>query len=340
MKKSTFLVAILLAFQGVAQKNFLTASVAQPIEGIASTFEYTVAVDTAVYADISGGIDITQGMIWDDPNVTIPIGFGFSIMGEVIDSLFFGAGTGSIIAGFGANSIAQEIKTLLPFAIDIIDRGTIGGTSVSRIYYQTTGTPGNRVFTVEWNNVGFYGEIFDLSSNDDYTNFQMRLFEANGVIEYHFGESNVASPNSSYEGFPGPPVGLLAIDTNSFSFTRVHLLEGFPTAPVLSDTVTAILGTIPNGTRYTFTPIAFGIEENQVDQQVWAYPNPVLNTLHLHANGQLFDSYEIVDLTGKTLARHSAWKQGGIDVSTLKTGMYFLRLSNSGKTRVLRFMKR
>ena len=75
----------------------------------------------------------------------------------------------------------------IPTNFDLADNGMAGGAP-SLIRWQTTGAPGEQVFTMEWAGAGLYEEVFadsavkELSSMD----LQLRLYEADGVIEFHF----------------------------------------------------------------------------------------------------------------------------------------------------------
>ncbi|HRP88987.1 MAG TPA: T9SS type A sorting domain-containing protein [Edaphocola sp.] len=60
-----------------------------------------------------------------------------------------------------------------------------------KVFYETTGNNGNRIFKVEYRNLGRYED----STNNDTVNFQIWLYEADNAIEYHLGFNNV--PNSS-----------------------------------------------------------------------------------------------------------------------------------------------
>ena len=76
---------------------------------------------------------------------------------------------------------------LLASGCDLADRAINGGDP-SIIRWQTEGVPGEQVFTIEWANAGMYDEVFDSSGSSlSYVNLQVRLFEADNSIEYHYG---------------------------------------------------------------------------------------------------------------------------------------------------------
>lgn len=68
------------------------------------------------------------------------------------------------------------------------------------------------------------------------------------------------------------------------------------------------------------------------------FPNPVQEMLNIHSEIK-FMSYEIIDASGKVFDRNSL-SNNQILVSTLKKGLYFIKLINDGKTvHYIRFIK-
>ena len=66
------------------------------------------------------------------------------------------------MAGVSSSGV-QLINGLMPVGFDLADRG-LAVQEPSLIRYQTIGTPGERVFTIEWLNAGIYDEIFESDS--------------------------------------------------------------------------------------------------------------------------------------------------------------------------------
>lgn len=75
-----------------------------------------------------------------------------------------------------------------------------------------------------------------------------------------------------------------------------------------------------------------GFDKNAV-KAVSIYPNPVSNTLFL--SGKAVQQTQVFDLTGKMLI--SAGAVSGIDVSTLASGVYFLKIDSNN---ALKFIKK
>jgi hypothetical protein len=64
------------------------------------------------------------------------------------------------------------------------------------VMYQTTGTVGSRVFTVQWSNVTSYQE---LTAGDprNFIEFQAVLYEGSNRIEFNYGTTTYTTPNSN-----------------------------------------------------------------------------------------------------------------------------------------------
>jgi len=69
------------------------------------------------------------------------------------------------------------------------------------------------------------------------------------------------------------------------------------------------------------------------------YPNPVSgSSLNLFLNTDLLADYEIIGFLGQLVAKGVVTEK--IDVSNLKTGIHFLRITNANKVHSKRFIKR
>ena len=73
---------------------------------------------------------------------------------------------------------------------------------------------------------------------------------------------------------------------------------------------------------------ALSTPEYSEQHTISLYPNPVQNNLHINNNGIEIKSIAIVDIAGKLVYQSINFTEI-IDVSTLKEGLYFLRINNS-----------
>ncbi len=87
------------------------------------------------------------------------------------------------------------------YANDIDDYGEVDAKS--EIKYETTGNPGNQVFTLEYNTIALLDKHRSVPHNlVGVISYQLKLYENNGDIEIHFGNS-IASPGSLYPSYTG-----------------------------------------------------------------------------------------------------------------------------------------
>ena len=192
MKKVYFSVVLcLLGYAGIAQ----TAA------------SYNFSRSSGTFASISGGTGTvtlsdtaacTSGegstINSDDEGTTgIPIGFTFNFCGTNYTTC---AGDANGVISLSGN-IASYIQStgningagwLMPFWRDLYG-------ICKNAYYQTSGTPGSRVFTLEWNN---WGICCSTTSASMY--FQVKLFEGTNNIQFCYGSGTGAVPTTAVIG--------------------------------------------------------------------------------------------------------------------------------------------
>ena len=73
-----------------------------------------------------------------------------------------------------------------------------------------------------------------------------------------------------------------------------------------------------------------------MEESIALYPNPANEILTI--NGSTYNSYTILDLSGKMI-KSSTIENQTIDLSGLNPGMYNIQLVNGNNVNVARFMK-
>ena len=152
----------------------------------------------------------------DNRSALQPIGFTFYYDGQAYTnfsvstngfmdlSSSIAVGTGSGAYGFQNAMFSTPAGTLLALAPFYDDLLTPGGHNAQEsldasFKRQVDGSPGSRVLTVEW--IGL--EVGGNSGPD--LNFQVKLHEATGVIEYVYGTMNPGTATYTYTlGINGP----------------------------------------------------------------------------------------------------------------------------------------
>jgi len=271
MKKFTlFSFLVFLAF------NYLNAQI----------YEFSVSNET--YVPLEKSISVTNGEIFDEIDFSVPIGFDFQLYDKLIDSLYIFDGTLTIIDVPDIDKDTVIFSAALPILANVVDLGYNIEESLSNISYLTEGEVGNQIFKLEWRNVGFSEEVE--SEGSSFINIQLWLYEADGRIEYHYGENFFENPidleNSSIL------IGLVGnFNTVLETFDEFILLEGDPTDPSVMyldqygyeyyDEFT-LDSFPPNSTVYTFNNSSVSTEDiRQLSSEFEVRPNPALDIISL-----------------------------------------------------------
>ena len=206
----------------------------------------------------------------DNLSEILPIGFPFLYQDGTYSSFLISTNgfitlntsTASTGSGSGAynynNSNLSNVgpnaspAIIAPFYEDMVCQGNPGnlGSLNSSMFYQTTGTSGSRILTVEW--LGM--ETYNNTGPD--LNFQIKLYEATGEIEFIYGVM---------EGFNGTTVnlytyssGVNAIYLSSPLIPGELLTQQTPDTRNFSGTPANGLNVVPECySKITFTPGAY-----------------------------------------------------------------------------------
>ena len=208
-------------------------------------------------------------MGWDDPEFLVPIGFDFDFGGTVISSLVQmdeGATFAGSALGYDYNFSAAMLA--LFGQIDLADLALTGIDSLpaSTIRWNTSGDPGQQVFTLDFANAGLYDEVLSYYLTESFSSMslQLRLFESTGVLEIHYGPSSLSNTgfgilqNNPFSGwhalFPsfdsyysGDPFILTNLNTELMYSETGIVYEGIP-----------FVGFPEEGRLFRYTPVLEG----------------------------------------------------------------------------------
>lgn len=271
---------------------------------------------------------------WDDPEFTAQLGFTTDIDGISFNSVTQ-IGTGTILF-----ALTQPSAGYIPTLYDLADLGFLNPKNPSLIRWETTGAPGEQVFALEFHNCGFYEEVFSDSVAPSFVNCALRVYEATGVIEYHFGSSFIG-PNITEPSFSSL---FLQFDPDSY-MGQFLFLNGDAANPTMTLTddfydfyySTALSGFPPDGTVYRFTPNGntLSVPETAQDEltlSVW--PNPTADRVEIAFAGR--HGWVLVDAAGRTVRRGIGHDGIALDLTGEATGTYTFRLDNGLTERVVK----
>ena len=324
MKKITIVLLLILTIQsGLSQSN------------------YNFEVENIPYQDLTNSTSLNNGLIWDDPGYTIPIGFTFTLGTHSFNTIYIvDWGLGGALSSSPTD--VGNVPALALLTQDLVSFES-GGSSTSPISYQLDGSAGNRILKIEWKNFGF----FEDSTGNDFMNMQLWLYEETNVIEYRYGPNAINNPADTFEGLTGFQVELIT----SFNFDtamvtdNAYLLSGNPASPTLVtylageniDFELALNGAIPNGTVYRFLPENLSV--TAINKPIInIYPNPATNFVYLQSPNAI-TGVTIYNALG-SIVRECNESFNKLDVSNLVPGVYIMEVSTDKGKSVLKFVKR
>lgn len=300
---------------------------------------YTTEIISQPYSPLEEYSLLDLGLGWDDPEEMLPIPFDMVVWGDTCTFLAT-ANVGEMIFGSGNGD-----HLIAPVLADICDVAPADSTGqdVSEIRHSVEGVAPNRVFKVEYHNVGFYPEVYNFEDTviqaTQRATYQVWLHET-GTITFHYGPNTVTDPMLVADGFINS-AGLIG-NFDPYSYSGTLLMAEGPadsTSFLITDNIYAwVYGgsegwglTWPSdGTGYVFNPIApTAVEAPEVLTSMSAFPNPASSHVNVVLDGQAPQRGTWLDAQGRSAG--TIVLQPGtnrIDVATMMPGTYALRLEN------------
>ncbi len=300
---------------------------------------YEFETENIAYQNLVGSTSLNNGDVWDDPAYTIPMGFDFNISSHTFSTIY--------IVGWSVGGVLSSTPTdfgifplFLPIGQDIVSRMDGNGISTSPISYITVGSVGNRILKIEWNNVGFY----DDTTENDFMNLQLWLYEGTNIIEYRYGPNSINNPNESFEGLTGPLATLatlLNIDEDEL-VDNGYVVEGNPANPTMAVITPGnfydgdyLQGAIPDGMVYRFIPQPLSVEIfTQNNFQI--YPNPASEFLNIKIQLSNYN-FSIYNSLGQKV--NAVISTNKIDISNLSDGIYYIKIETETGLATRKFIK-
>ncbi len=92
------------------------------------------------------------------------------------------------------------------------------------------------------------------------------------------------------------------------------------------------------GVQYLWYSDLYNSIESNIEKSINCFPNPVQNYIYIEGSS-LHSYYEIIDLQGKTVLHGQLAISNIIDLSSLKSGIYFLSIRNSSEKYLKKIIK-
>ena len=291
---------------------------------------YNFTKTTSVYTDLTGVTSVNNNQVWmfDDfgpfntPFQVYIFGTAHSQFGFSDDEFVF------------ATADETSISTFSPVSTFLADRNfSQTGNSQSPLSYKVEGAAGSRILKLEAKNAGLEEET-ESGTSTHFINYQIWFYEADRVIEYHFGPHNITDLTAlNNEGVLYP---LMYIESETDE--RAGLVNGTIANPVYNELTSSSeeptsLDAMPvANTVYRFTPAPASVNDNE--QLAFSlYPNPAKDVLHVSFKETTSTTYEVYDLVGKKAVSGTVNNatEATIDIQQLQAGAYMLKMGNSTK---------
>ena len=300
-------------------------------------FPYTIEVFTEEYNHLENYFPLNIDPMWDVPITQLNMQFEFPCFGDTADlvrlsdlggsiEIFMENGDFHLISG--TNADLNDVLNVIP---DSLTDGSFHRSIVE-------GVSPNRVFKLEYFNVGFDWEMMTTGGASSVANFQIWLFE-NGDIEIHYGPHTIQNLSdicfwsaataglSAYWNFEEFTADFLwangPADTPNFMEYYGVEYDSLQISPIFTG-----LDTWPNdGQVYRFSydlaPI-INIDET-VKPDLSIYPNPSSEFIIAQFPDNRLRQVSIYNANGAEVNSFQTNDRLTINVCDLSPGSYFLR---------------
>lgn len=284
---------------------------------------YQFTINNTPYTPLSDATELQLPEFWDDPEDVI--------LSLPIQPSIFGTGPYQfgIFDGYFDFSLFSPPQTFgyLSFGgYDLIFRpGCI-------VRYKTEGSAPNRIFKIEFVNVGFYSD----QNNSDFFNGQIWVHE-DGCFSGHIGAYDMSNSQELTAGvFILSDYDSLALITGNISnpeyseITLSELLE-MPNDP--------LMGGVPApNTFFQFCPLTAPTYVEAPETEFKLFPNPLKDRLFIQSNKENISQIQILSIDGKIIhySTPEPSQLNNMDISHLKPGVYLLHITLENGARVKR----
>jgi len=231
--RNAFFIVIILLFQ----VNYLVAQNGYEFFEVNEEYEQLIEGDTLTEAG------------WSNDSFKLELPFRIKLFGQsqpeaVLD--------GGVIFLEDQNSGGDTLSAISAFESEFISNQLSANSTNSPIILHIDGNPGARIMILEYRNVFF--EVLD--GFFDFVNFQIKYYEVDGMIEFHYGESMTGLAEVAYseDGLDfGSQIGF-GVGTEGELMQGLFLEGQTSNYSVLNDQLGFLSGFPSSGTLYQFRP--------------------------------------------------------------------------------------
>jgi hypothetical protein len=303
---------------------------------------YTAEVFTDVYVPLENGLSLNLGELWDVPIVVLDVPFSFPCFGSSSDLLRLTDVGGGIEAYTEEADGSQAFHLISGTTMDISDILIVeDSVEQGSIHLQTTvGESPNRIFKLEFNNVGFDYEMITIGAAPSTANFQIWLYE-NGIIEIHYGPNTVTDINeiSFWSSMSAGLSSFYNWELFTANFFWANGEPGEPDFPLYDDVEFDLLQASEDftgwtewpedGQVYRFNYNYTSVGENTSQDELLIYPNPASDKITIACGTNNPVNVTIVDSSGKKVLQSEYEGQAIVDVASWDSGVYTVQVDGA-----------
>ncbi|MBP6333953.1 MAG: T9SS type A sorting domain-containing protein [Bacteroidia bacterium] len=213
--------------------------------------------------------------------------------------------------------------------------------STSKVSYSIDGSPGNRLFRLQYKNVQL-----NSGPSGNFANFQIWYYQSTGEIEIHYGPRSLNNA-SGYTTANGPNVGIFYSDIYfTICYEKIWCTVN-PANPVLNTASNYVFSALPgipdDGAIFRFTPtFSVSVPHGRNNPRAMVFPNPSYETLTVRTQNESSETSKIsiYDTEGRALRiTFSNTIEEIINIESLAEGLYYCTVENINRKETFRFIK-
>lgn len=234
---------------------------------------------------------------------------------------------------FSDTNIVQ-VATFYPFRSDLlVDKSIVLGqtNNLSKISHKTDLINGEKIFKIQWKNIGFIG-----CSPNDSLNMQMWIFERSNKVQFRYGKSNMTSLSI----LNNPDTPIVAVEVETLNDYYYATFNGSPSNYTWGymDPSGRSIGIPPEGMvieiRSTESPVSVDINKN--GPKFLIKNNTDFLDVQSQDNNTKLNNLSILDVNGRMINNSGNSK---IDISFLDPNVFILKMETNRGTFFRKFMK-
>jgi hypothetical protein len=334
-----------------------------------SVFYNFIPEPNQMYKPLTGTNSTSKvGNAWDDPLIEFELGEDskFKLFKDVtVKKLWLLDEFSGVVLSTKkierGNLPKDSASLIVVYGSDLADRAfkpwlKSQSTASSPIKFSTVGRVGERVWTIEWSNAGFFNELNETGKTPSFVNFQISLDEKTKNIDINFGPSNLINPDLVHNGYSGPLIALVKDYTFSTDTYRdIWYLTGNPSQPIYTSggagKLQALKGSLNAhpvaAQKYKFCyveSIGFRPDSSDIEPEIFITPNPttdqtLIQFTPLPRRAKLWVSDQLGRQVLPMLDLAAGATQAVFNLQTLPRGLYFIHLHDAKSNQVQKVIK-